>query len=413
MAEETGFKSGAEDVQNFFASSLANAENEVLELLGNPGKYSVNEVIDMIKKQPKCEGGDGSGNCQNDNSKSGQEQYFDMMENRGFAKLIYAKDLTNGAEQDINSRIVIGGTSKDDLYVMLVNFFGDISISDHTAEFIERYKDEISHYLKNGEMPDTPKGNEIVDMQATEMAKAIKGGSGRIIPPKTNECIKSTVTAEEIKNYFINGTTSSTSNSTTATLDLRAPELYQGKVTCFDGATFMTNFTLRLTDTAAAVNWGGFEQESRDRIECYINNVLDGTSNDCTTVGIPISAPRASRFLTITKEVAILEKKSNAGLGFETSGLIDVIAQYNAYFYAQYLLDLLKKQVATYNKDSDGKSLSEPEDRDCIGMDTMAKEIQAALIDTINENVQTPLMVQEVFDEVETNLKKARSRGMK
>ena len=399
-------------MNNFDSLFDANDKNG-MGILAAPKSVSPTAIKDLVDKI--TDGSvDSSGNAEEKNknrSDSAVANFKDVYVKVGLANVILYKEMfETNAEVTFDEKTIVPSGELEELYTIVVNIFGDISLDDKSIQFLKDNHEYMEKIIKNGNTKDVDQA--VKDSFNQAVSALLTPGATEGFGPKVKLAYRQPVmNTERAARFFVFG---SSEGSQTSSMEFRKPLVIRAKTPKYNqsGAEEMLFTSSIDTVNRAEITWKGLFYEAKTKIDCEITAM---SSNSACSNTFPLVLPNARGFINTIKQLEAIEaRKAGMASGTKRSAqsqaLIDDLAQHEAFFFARYILNYIESEIIKDKEKMEGADLGAILQFEASFKDTK-KEIEAQISKIITEDAAILDSLMQRFKRVRDELKMDSVKG--
>jgi hypothetical protein len=414
LANTGPFKDAVGLVQSPFETSVRQADNFMEKVFGEPGKYTGTELRDYMVSVYSGKKDATNSKEPEDRAVTFEKNFRDYYQRLGIANVVLSEEyLKNGSltTEEPEFKVIDPNESEaTQLYTILVNFFGDLTIDDESVEFMSKYGDIIVQITNTGIYKED--GSDKEKQFFGEIAEIAQSGSSASMKKKLKiSFVQPYVDPARAARILIHGSSlTDGSNPGEENKEFKAPQIMRLKVPVFGSTKVAESLvTLGLVTTQTQLKWKGLYAVSKDKIQCEVETAATNTS--CSNT-FPLIIPGIDKYINIIKTIELSEAKRNNETGVKSNAqseaLKDDLANYNAYFYAKFILHFIERDFRSNLQKLNGEEAA-------LEFDKSFAVKKKAILDELGEIVsKDPSLLDTLrarFKNLELEQKQDRSRG--
>jgi len=404
------------DMMSSFDSLFDANDKNGMGILAAPKSASPTAIKDLVDKV-FTGANDSTSNAKEknkDRSENAAQNFKDVYVKVGLANIILYNEMLNGitspAEVPFEEQTIMPNGELEELYTIVVNIFGDISLDDKSIQFLKENHEFMEKVIKNGNSGDVEQA--VKDNFNQAVASLLTPAATKGFGPKVKLAYRQPVmNTERAARFFVFG---SSEGSETASMEFRKPLVIKAKTPKYNesGALEML-FTSNIDiENKASITWKGLFYEAKTKIDCEVNAMATGST--CSNT-FPLVLPNARGFITTIKQLETIEaRRAGMSSGIKRSAqsqaLIDDLAQHEAFFFARYILNYIESEIIKDKEKMEGADLEAILQFESSFRDTK-KEIETQISKIITEDAAILDALMQRFKRVRDELKLDTVRG--
>lgn len=414
IGEASGMPNAVGGMMNDFDSLFDAGDKKGMGLLANPKQVKGDELATLMKSigSGSKDGSDAGGKSEQRSTTAvkNYEKYYTKI---GFANLILHEELLPSTSNKVpwaNKTIVPSG-ELEELYTIVVNIFGDISIDDESIEFLNQHNSYMQSMVEKGTTVDaTP---QEIDKFAGMAGNLVTVGATEAMAPAVKLTIRSAnINPERAARFFVFGSSDGVSSSG----ELVQATVMMAKTPKFGAAAGIADemlFTSGIDTTKVAnIQWKGLFETAKAKIDCEVTRAV--TNAPCANT-FPLVLPGARNYIKSIKDIEIIEARRQGQttghkLSAQSSALRDDFAQHEAFFYSKFMLNYIESEIVKTKEKVQGADLTQLLLFEASFRERK-KEIQEHISKIITEDGAILDALTERFKRVDEALKKANVKG--
>lgn len=413
IGKESGLKSSLGTMMGSFSTLLDAGDKNAMGVLANPGSVSGSELTNLVTKiQDGTKDGSNNAPANNESrSKNASENFRDVYVKVGLANIILYKEMfENKTEVTFEEKTILPNGELEELYTIVVNIFGDISLDDKSIQFLKENHGYMEELIKNGNTAnvDTFQKNNFAQAVSTLLTPGATEGYA----PKVKFAYRQPVmNTERAARFFVFG---SSEGSSTTSMEFRKPLVISAKTPKYNqsGAEEMLFTSSIDSENKASITWKGLFYEAKTKIDCEITAMA---SNSACSNTFPLVLPNARGFINTIKQLETIEARkagmtSGTKRSAQSQALIDDLAQHEAFFFARYILNYIESEIIKDKEKMEGVDLGAILQFEASFKDTK-KEIEAQISKIITEDAAILDSLMQRFKRVRDELKMDSVKG--